>query len=189
MSRNSSETNMMKQYTRITFNTNNWERPSGNVGKSKSPNTFEGSNYFGFEEWLFDQSTLINGKKYGFIQGIAASTQKRENPIELILYTINSITRQRLHVVSIKKWNHFIDENDQVLNQFKQNGWLKRMRNDVSAINGKVLEFDKVAAKNGTEPLFNICFDFKDLEIKAKPTVFPKNHPVYKLNRFRIYQF
>jgi hypothetical protein len=182
----------MKQYTRITFNTNNWERPSGNVGKSKSPNTFEGSNYFGFEEWLFDQSTLINGKKYGFIQGVAASTQKRENPSKLVLYTINSITKQRLHIATIHEWEYFVDDGKlNIQDQFEANGWLKQMRRQLLAVNADVNMFDIVVANKGKsnqyEPLFNICFEYKDLEILKHPNVFLKGHKVYGLNRYLIY--
>jgi len=58
---------IFKQYTRLTFNSNNWKKPFRKDGKSTNQNSFEGLYHFGFEEWLFDESTLINGKKYGFI--------------------------------------------------------------------------------------------------------------------------
>lgn len=85
----------MKQYTRLTFNSNNWKKPSGKDGKSTNQNCFEGKHHFGFEEWLFDDSNLINGKKYAFIQGVASSTIKRNAPKELILFTINGKTKER----------------------------------------------------------------------------------------------
>ena len=184
---------MMKQYTRITFNTNNWEKPSGKVGKSANPKIFEGQFYFGFEEWLFDPSTLINGKKYGFIQGVAASTQKRENPIELILYTINSITKQRLHIATLPKWEYFEDDTKlNIQNQFEANAWLTKMHKEVQAVNANVNMFDIVVANKGkskqNEPLFNISFEYKDLDILKQPKVFPKTHKVYGLNRYLIYE-
>ncbi len=71
---------IIMQYTRLTFNSKNWKMPTGLAGKSSNPDCFEGKHHFGFEEWLFDQSTLINGMKYAFLQGVAKSTKLRNFP-------------------------------------------------------------------------------------------------------------
>jgi hypothetical protein len=56
------DNNKQLVYTRLTFNSNNWKKPPGKYGKSNNPNSFEGKYQFGFEEWLFNESTLINGE-------------------------------------------------------------------------------------------------------------------------------
>jgi len=184
---------ILKQYTRLTFNSNNWKKPSGKDGKSTNQNSFEGLNHFGFEEWLFDESTLINGKKYAFIQGVASSTIKRKSPKELILYTINKHTLERLHIATLHKWEYFEDDTKlNIQNQFEANAWLTKMHKEVQAVNANVNMFDIVVANKGKskqyEPLFNISFEYKDLDILKQPKVFPKTHKVYGLNRYQIYE-
>lgn len=179
----------MKQYTRITYNSNNWKKPSGKDGKSINHNSFEGLYNFGFEEWLFDNSTLIHGKKYAFIQGVASSKIKRSLPKELILYTLNKHTKERLHIATLHKWEYFVDDTKlNIQNQFEANGWLTNMRKEVQAVNAHVIMFDQIVAGNGTEPLLNVCFEFKDLDILKQPKVFPRGHNVYGLNRYQIYE-
>jgi hypothetical protein len=179
----------LKQYTRLTFNSNNWKKPSGKDGKSTNQNSFEGLYHFGFEEWLFDESTLINGKKYAFIQGVSSSTIKRKSPKGLILYTINKQTKERIHIATLDKWEYFVDDTKlNIQNQFEANGWLTQMRKEVQEVNADVNMFDQIVAGKGTEPLFNVCFDFKDLDILMQPKVFPKKHKVYGLNRYQIYE-
>ena len=179
----------MKQYTRLTFNSNNWKKPSGKDGKSTNHNSFEGLYNFGFEEWLFDDSTLINRKKYAFLQGVAKSTKKRKTPQELILYTLNKHIKERLHIATLLEWENFIDDAKlNIQNQFEANGWLTQMRKELLAVNADVNMFDQIVAGKGTEPLFNVCFEFKDLDILKQPKVFPKGHKVYGLNRYKIYE-
>lgn len=182
----------MKQYTRLTFNSNNWQKPSGKDGKSTNPNCFEGKHHFGFEEWLFDDSTLIKGKKYAFIQGVASSTIKRNAPKELILFIINGKTKERLHIATLLKWEYFEDVNHTIQSEFEDKGWIKQMRKQVQAVNGNVVMFDTVVANKGKsellEPMFNVRFEFKDLHILPQPKVLPKGHKVYGLNRYQIYE-
>jgi hypothetical protein len=178
------------QYTRLTFNSKNWKMPTGLAGKSSNQDCFEGKHHFGFEEWLFDQSTLINGMKYAFLQGVAKSTKLRNFPKELILYTLNKQTKERLHIATLKKWEYFVD--DDILNiqeRFEKKGWISQMRKQIQAVNGNVKMFDEIVAGNGTEPLFNVRFEFKDLYILPQPKVFPKGHRIYGLNRYNIYEF
>jgi hypothetical protein len=182
----------LKQYTRIAFNSNNWKMPSGKDGKSNLK-CFEADYHFGFEEWLFDESTLINGMKYAFLQGVAKSTKLRNFPKELILYTLNKHTKECLHIATLKKWEYFEDVNYTVQNEFDAKGWIKQMRKQVQAVKGDVKMFNTVVANKGKfkqyEPLFNVRFEFKDLHILPQPKVFPKGHKIYKLNRYRIYEF
>ncbi len=105
----------MKQYTRLTFNSNNWKMPSGKVGKSNLK-CFEADYHFGFEEWIFDESTVLDGKKYAFLQVVARSTRKRNFPQELILYTLNKHTKERLHIATLSKWEYFADMNFEIQN-------------------------------------------------------------------------
>lgn len=175
-------------YTRITFNSNNWKMPSGTIGKSSNPNSFEGVHGFGFEEWIFDDSTLINGKKYAFIQGVARSVLKRKTPRKLILFTINNITKERIHIATLGKWKYFEDNKNDIQSEFEKKGWLKNMREQILKVGADENMFDTVVAQNGTEPLFNVCFEFEDLEILKQTKIFPQDHRIQTLNRYLIYE-
>ena len=163
--------------------------PSGKDGKSNLK-CFEADYHFGFEEWTFDETKVLDGMKYAFLQGVAKSTKLRNFPKELILYTLNKHTKERLHIATLHKWEYFVDDNTtNIQNQFSAMGWIKQMRKQVQAVKGDVKMFDEIVAGNGTEPLFNVRFEFKDLHILPQPKVFPKRHKIYKLNRYQIYEF
>lgn len=56
----------MKYYTRLTYNTNNWESPSGPIGKCSGKTTgslWESRTGFGFEEWY--RSDLFKRQENG----------------------------------------------------------------------------------------------------------------------------
>ena len=182
----------MKQYIHLTFNSNNWKMPSGEDGKSNLK-CFEADYHFGFEEWIFDESTVLDGKKYGFLQGIARSTRKRNFSQELILHTLYKHTQERLHIPTLHKWEYFVD--DDILNiqeRFEKKGWITQIRKQVHAVDANVSMFDKVVANKGIskqyEPMFNVRFEFKDLLILPQPKVFPKGHKVYDLDKYFIYE-
>jgi hypothetical protein len=46
-------------FTRITYNNNNWVSPSGTEGKSNNMSLFEAQSHFGFEEWTFDLTKIV----------------------------------------------------------------------------------------------------------------------------------
>ena len=86
--------------SRLSFNTNNWVKPSGLIGKSSSESTFEFKYGFGFEEWLFNEAYCLieeNGERwnFGYIEGIHRNYQKGDENNSLQLYTIDSISKYR----------------------------------------------------------------------------------------------
>lgn len=93
-----------------------------------------------------------------------------------------------MHIATLKKWEYFVDENHTIQNQFYAKGWIKQMRKQVKAANADVKMFNQIVAGLGTEPLFNVSFEFKNLNILSQPIVFPKGHEIYKLNRYQIYE-
>ncbi len=64
----------MPKITRITFNSSDWELPSGPQDKIHSENLFEGQFGFGFEEWwrnkLFQVQEPTGVFQYGFLQAL-----------------------------------------------------------------------------------------------------------------------
>jgi hypothetical protein len=175
-------------YTRLAYNKEDWKKPSGSERKSLNFKTFERRYNFAFEEWLFDNSMLIDYKKYGFVQGIAQSTQKRLNHNKIIFFTLDSANNTRYKIAELEKWE-FVKSSDSIAitKKFKINGWLKKMRKQVEDIGGDLTKFDEVAAGKGNESLFNICFDFKDLNIYSVPILVKKGNPIIGFNRYQLY--
>ncbi|WP_447779113.1 HNH endonuclease [Aeromonas veronii] len=60
---------MTNKLARICWNTKKWAKPTGANGKSKGE-SFEKEYSYGFEEWLNGDDFLIDGYKYGYLQGV-----------------------------------------------------------------------------------------------------------------------
>lgn len=129
---------------RICWNTNNWTCPSGPEGKALGK-SYEATNGFGHEEWLFRQEFQIDGFQYGFIQPIGKYLSRYEgNTYDLMLYAINSRDKTKYWVGNLKSvevltasqrekysslfekkgWNRIIEE--EALDVAKKTGILKR---------------------------------------------------------------
>ena len=65
-----------ERVTRLSWNSNSWNYPSGKIGKSELEN--EGLD-FGYEEWLNSPLTRLEGVQFGFLEGV----NKRENDDKL----------------------------------------------------------------------------------------------------------
>ncbi len=79
---------------RITWNTNNWEIPSGHywskTNQGKTNIAHENQYGYGHEEWLFNARFKINGFQYGYLRGVDRLPQNLETIDKVYLYTINT---------------------------------------------------------------------------------------------------
>lgn len=76
---------------RLTWNTNNWEYPSGHKwSKSKQGSTESYSKQYGYghEEWLFNDRYNFVGYQYGYIRGVSNLPEKQDAVDEVFLFTI-----------------------------------------------------------------------------------------------------
>jgi hypothetical protein len=180
---------------RLSFNTNNWEKPSGSFGKSKNINTHECEFGFGFEEWLCNLNAYLNDKNnvklhFGYIEGIHKNYIVTDEEQPLTLFTINAITKERFIVGIIKDWQYVTpDESTQIVNQNPI--LIKEMRNDVIVATDNrllaVVKFNHHVNNHNGFQLFNI--KYRNIEFcydKNKPE--KENHVIYKLNRFWLYK-
>ena len=73
--------------TRITWNEDDWRRPSG---ASAETGTYVVDYGFGHEEWLTRREWVIGGVRYAFLQGVGRSAARLEGQRLCIrLYTIS----------------------------------------------------------------------------------------------------
>jgi len=123
-----------KEYklARLTWNTNNWIKPSGRIGKSKNE-SHESDNGFGHEEWLFDGDTIIDGYKYGFLEPIHKARDKHAGKIyDVTLFTRDWDSKTNYWVTTLEDVE-VLDkkESEQILKEYIKRGWYDQMRKDL----------------------------------------------------------
>ena len=144
---------------RITWNTNQWIKPSGFPGKSINP-SFEKENGFGHEEWLFDGDKIVNGFKYGFLEPIHKFRSKYEGKVfDISLYTRDGITGNNYWVTTLRDVEIIDQEQaDRVLEHYKKEGWFDEMKQDLHNLNLNHKSLDEWIEEDSAQ-LFNIRFD------------------------------
>lgn len=121
-----------ERIVRLAWNKNNWEKPSGPDGKSDNKGIHEGKYGFGFEEWLFDKSKMIDGYIYGFLQPFHT---KEYDTYKLTTRDIKLFTRdhyKKYWIGDIKKVEVLSDElADYALKINLDKGWIEDRRRDL----------------------------------------------------------
>ena len=157
----------MEKIARICWNTNEWKCPSGVEGKSLSKDSFEAKNRFGHEEWLFDETKVIDGYNYGYIQAINTCSNKHVGKCyDIHLFTISPDKQRQyvgcLHnVIGLSR-----DESKQIYDEYKKLGWIEEMESQIKGVRG-----NPKALK--PEFLVNVMFKLDEAEINygKKPTI------------------
>ena len=193
----------MPYTARVSFNSNNWERPSGIAEKSP----YHGSAYearygFGFEEWLFCKRNRFqneNGEifQYGYLQGIAESDDSLNEEMDIDLWTLQFLTsgnpNPRYYIATIKNWEWVnFEENRNIINRSPAliDKMLVELLNVLpQRFHGNCIsEFNRARRGDHDEydkplQLFNI--KFKPVSLNS-PTIIPFTNSVY---RFRNKSF
>lgn len=170
---------------RITWNTNNWVKPSGRLGKSTSK-SFEQEKGYGHEEWLFSSDSIINNIKYGFLEPIhkyRSSYQGRK--FDILLYTRNTETNQYYWVTKLENVEVLSEEeSEQILESYKKNRWYDKMRLDLFDIN---LDSNHLDAwiNNSAGDLFNIKFSADQLQF-IPPDLIPIEESILPSDRYTL---
>jgi hypothetical protein len=147
--------------TRLSWNTNNWQYPSGWLGKSRNLDTHEGRCGFGYEEWLFDRSKLVDGYHYGFIRGFQSKINRHAGKVYNVhLYAQNNMG-QYFYVGCIRDAEGISRQDSVALYQYyRERGWLNEMASSLKQVEADVTVF------NQTDPelFFNVRFKLSDIE-------------------------
>lgn len=154
----------IEKITRICWNTENWERPSGLTGKSKAKDSYEQENHFGHEEWLFDKRMILKeGYLYGYLQALLHPECHKGKVYDIHLFAINSDTQDRLYVGCLRNAEVLTDE---------ERAWAKKECKKL----GLVQEMDRDLKRVGVEELDevhpNVRFKLDQVELE---------YPKYKL--------
>ncbi len=165
-------------YTRIIHNTANYQKPSGDDGKSNSNSTFEGVYKFGWDEWLFNKKFILDGYQYGFIQGFARNNNKRIGCLYLLSYSNGKWT----YLGKLSKFEVLTDlQVKKIKADYVQKGWWKDMKVNLDKEQNKIAD---CLFKCGFHNIVNVRF--KNVHL-IKPT--KKIEYSEKLNtRYGIYK-
>ena len=149
----------MEKIARLCWNTNEWRRPSGRDGKSKSSKSYENEMGFGHEEWLLDDTKIIDGYHYGFLEPLRVTSAKHYGMVyDIHLYTF-SPNKQRVYIGCLKNAVGVSDEESQkVYDYYKKKGWIDEMQQDILYVGGTVSDFSPSF-------MFNVKFKFKDAKL------------------------
>lgn len=162
--------------TRICWNDRDWKGPSGKNGKNKSSDTFEGKYGFGFEEWLNEQSRIIEGYHYSFIQSLGSS--KHFGKIYNIALVKSDIHGNRFLAGKIKNGiciSH--QESADIFAIYQSKNWLKEMYKEIESVGGKSIYF------RTQQPgfMFNIKYKPNNIMIYDESPILPDDYlPTYR---------
>lgn len=165
----------MPYFGRIAYNTNDWQAPSGIEGKSTSKDTHEGRYGFGFDEWLFKKSWVIDGKQFGFIKGMMKHAGA---PIrDVFLYTRTNKSQKLVGMFSTVE-GITLKNATEIRNLFTSKGWDEEavydlemcFVNDSNLLQRALPQFKRIFYNDPLE-FINVCFDWKDF-IPAKENSF-----------------
>lgn len=173
--------------TRLCWNTNRWQSPSGDAKEREAGSTFSREYGFGHEEWLFRHEWELDGWRYGFIQGVnkGRKTQLKRGLLDVVLYTIDD-NKQRRFVAAIDELEVLTDQAAQdALDAFKANGWFETMLEEVSKAGG-----DSDVMRNQLFPwnTFNVRYRVENATFEGFLSLVPPDHPIQKNNRYQLVQ-
>ena len=156
----------MEKIARICWNTHEWKRPSGSEGKSRSDSTYENRIGFGHEEWLLDESKIVDGYHFAFLQPMNAQVHIGK-VYDIHLFTISPDNR-KVYIGCLRNAEGVTpEESNKIFRLYKANGWLQEMKDEVILAGGIV---------RGFQPrfLFNVKFKFSEANINLS------NPPIIK---------
>lgn len=147
-----------QKISKICWNTRNWKFPSGSEGKSPSSSSYESKYGFGHEEWLLDNSRIIDGFHFAFLQPLNLKTDRhvgKKYHIKLftVLKSTNYFVGTINNAICISK-----EESKEVYKLYKKKGWLKEMELEVENAGTDPTQLKKTPP----EIYFNLKFRFND---------------------------
>lgn len=175
----------MKKIARVCWNSNDWIRPSGRVGKSKNRGSYEFLNGYGHEEWLLDTNKIIDGYHYGYLQAIGKHRDKYLNSVfDVSLYSINSENKQRWWLGEIQNVEVVSEaESKRVYKIYKEKGWYSQMLSQLRQVGANVDEFKKFV----TPDIFAVVrFKPIDMKLYEEPVEFKAGDPAVTSDYYNL---
>jgi hypothetical protein len=173
-----------KRIMRLTWNTNNWEFPSGHPWREKNQGNrniaYENQYGYGHEEWLFNERFRIDGFQYGYIRGVNNLSAKTELINQITLYSISNDKQRFLvgNLFNVEIIEGFEEEQQKIADLIST--YKTSMVEELQGVNADFEHFKK-------EQLYpNVKFKWDDAAIFHQPI--PVNFlDGAEFNRFQAY--
>lgn len=177
----------MHKITRISYNSADWQRPTGDARVYEVAGTYNHEHGFGHEDWLFRTEWLIDGWRYAFIQGVNKSHSKLVEagiPLDLTLFTIQP-DKNRQFIATIHAVECLDDQQAQdALKVFKRQGWYKIMHKEISMVGGDTSALgDAKYAKH----ILNVRFRQENVQRYSTRDFAPSDSPLLRWTRYQLY--
>ena len=182
---NRKKSNSGPKISRVVWNKNGWQSPSGPACKSPNAGNHEHDFGYGYEEWLLDTGKQWEGYQYGFLQPFNQAFHKYTGQLfpDIYLYTINACTKVRYWVAHLRDVEILTQaECSMIDNVYEKQGWKRTMRQQIR--------------QAANQPNFSNYHNERLAHLQFKPVApynngqliaIDKKHPVYRLNRFKLY--
>lgn len=169
--------------SRISWNNKGWHFPTGSKGKSTNKDSFENQYGFGYEEWLFDKTKIVDNYHYGFLQTLHIKTDIHVDQVyDIHLYTIHN-SKERYYVGKILNVECISkNESRRAFNFYQSKGWISEMTKQVEYVNADYQKFSDTKP----ESMFNIRFKLSDVFIEPDLIEISQNDPNILTSRFKL---
>ena len=171
-----------EKIARICWNDNDWKKPSGTRGKSQTEGLFEFDNGFGFEEWLFDFETLVDGYKYAFLQPVNTTNHAHAGCRYAIhLYVYDKFKAKNISIAKIASVECLTEkEAKAAYDKLHQSSVIESMVKDVEVVGGNTSPLTTLPPIN----CFNIRFKPQDVKFISIDDF----HSFHELTRYNLYE-
>lgn len=182
------DNNVETKYARITWNDNEWVKPSGRHGKSKN-DSHEKKYGYGHEEWLFNVDRVIDGYIYSRLEPIHTEKDKHVgNVYDIYLYSHNQDENNWYRVGRISNVEVITQQQSKdISKEYKKRFWFKQQLAELSI-------HDDIAVDNFNKwpenDRFNIRFRPEEINIDLQlfpDTVTPPTNRYNLLSEFENY--
>lgn len=180
---------LSKKVTRISFNTADWRRPTGEAAEQEGAGTYNRQYGFGHEDWLFRDEWQIAGWRYAFLQGVnksLAKLLKAGEPFDVTLFTVQRDKRRR-YVASIGEIECLTDaQAEAALAEFQKRGWLASMKQEIVDAGG---DPSALGNTDWAKHILNVRFRLDNVSYCEKATFADSQDPIMHLHRYLLYDF
>jgi hypothetical protein len=177
----------MHKLTRISYNSANWQKPTGEARQYEGPRTYNHKHGFGHEDWLFRSEWLVDGWRYAFLQGVNKSRRKlvkARQPFDVTLFTVEPKTGHRF-VATIYDVECLDNQQSRdALEIFKQRGWLATMGKEIRDVSG---DDSALGDPKWANDILNIRFRQDNVKPFFPITFTKRDDPIRRLNRYQLY--
>lgn len=181
------ESSVSQKITRISYNSNNWQKPTGEARELEIGGTYNQDHGFGHEEWLFRNEWTIAGWRYAFLQGVNKSLKKLVQdgkPVDITLFTIEPDKRRR-YVARIHEMECLSDEQaEAALAEFRKRGWLDTMRKEIKDVGGSP---EALGNDQRAQHILNVRFRLENIYNFPVDAIADASDQIRHYNRYQIY--